>query len=414
MKKILLILIMVLFIIKGVYAQNSWQLQTSPVGSDLVSVWFTDSLSGWIAAEDGTVLHTVNSGKTWEVLAAIGHFTPVKIVFANHTLGWMAGTISNAGDSACVFRTQDGGANWYKVLKHSHYRINDLFFINDTLGWIAGYEISGNDTASLLLHTIDGGESWTMPKGIRIQDMLYAVHFRDMNFGEACGQDGIFLTTNNGGLGEVFGWAAEISIPSHAKDLYGIFNSGSQNGCAVGEGGFILLTKDKWANHYDYTSNSGDTLLAVAGDSSGIRYWAVGRNGCIVNIVVGFIMNITEADRVTPKHLNDIMAFNSNNIWAVGENGTIIYYGLLTENHNTIVPNNIRVYPNPSGQFLFVESPGQNISGISLFSVDGKEVMRQLFEPPVNYCQTDISALPEGVYIVTTGNYFGKFIIGKE
>ncbi len=314
--------------ISDVSAQNVWQTQSSPVSSDLVSVSFTDNLHGWIATDDGNILFTENGGANWQTIAQIPNATPSKIFFRDTLLGWLTGGYNSVVDSAFILRTEDGGVTWQPAFQAQQFGLSDIFFINDTLGWTSGYELSGGDTLSLILHSLDAGDNWSVPFGPRVQNRLYGIHFRDNNYGEACGQDGIFFHTNSGGQGESANWSMNIAIPGYGKDLYGIHNSGNLYGCSVGEDGFVLVTKDEWTGHIDNNTSSGDTLFAVSGLQDLPNFWAAGSNGCIATIRYAlFMVMISEEERVTSNDLHDICVVDENHIWAVGEKGTIIAYG---------------------------------------------------------------------------------------
>ncbi len=314
--------------ISDVSAQNVWQTQSSPVSSDLVSVSFTDNLHGWIATDDGNILFTENGGANWQTIAQMPNATPSKIFFRDTLLGWLTGGYNSVVDSAFILRTEDGGVTWQPVFQAQQFGLSDIFFINDTLGWTTGYEFSENGILSLIMHTLDGGDSWSVPFGPRVQNRLCGIHFRDNNYGEACGQDGLFFHTNSGGQGESANWSMNIAIPGFGKDLYGIYNSGNLYGCSVGEDGFVLVTKNKWTSYVDNYTSSGDTLFAVSGLPDKSNFWAVGSNGCIANIQYAlWIVMISEEERITLNDLHDICVIDENHIWAVGEKGTIVAYG---------------------------------------------------------------------------------------
>lgn len=307
-------------------AQNSWKPQFSPIQSDLVSLSFIDHLTGWIASSDGDILYTNDAGANWEEIAQLEHISPTRIFFWDSTLGWLSGNSKTAPDSAFVFRTNDGGESWEPVHKAAFFRLNDLFFANDTLGWIVGSETDGSDPLSWIARSIDGGDSWIQSSSSRIMNDLYSVHFRDANIGQVCGQDGAFFGTSSGGS-LIDYWSKNSSVPSFGKDLYGIYNGGVANGCAVGESGLVLYTQNNWSSYLDGYSSSQDTLHAVSGLSTGLQFWAAGNNGCIVNVKYAiFMLLVTEEERITSKDLYDICVTDQNHLWAVGEKGTILSY----------------------------------------------------------------------------------------
>lgn len=405
-----------LFFFAGMHAQMTWQAQSAPVSEDLISVCFVDTVHGWIASENGTVLYTENAGKSWNSVTRIEDFQPSKLWFTSTQLGWITGKFTNRPDTVSILRSVNGGGAWEVVFDGAGYTLSDLFFVNDTLGWTVGWERSGNDTVSLILHTVDGGDSWIMPMGPRIQNELYSVHFRDINYGQACGQDGIFFTTNNGGRNELSGWAMNIAIPSYGKDLYDIFNGGNDYGCAVGEGGFVLFTKDKWANHLDNNTTGGDTLLAVTGLKDGTGLWAAGKNGSVAGVQYSFLgLSVYEEDHISSHDLNDIIAMSDHHLWAVGNNGTIMFRGMnVTGVQDNVIHKYFSVYPNPAGDIIHISCMGNDdVNDISLYSADGRPVR---FKRPcggMNEEVVDVSGFREGFYLLKINHETHKITIAR-
>ena len=404
-----------LFYNVDLHAQLAWQEQTAPVSADLISVCFADSVHGWIASENGIILYTENAGKVWNSLAQIDNFIPSKLWFISTQLGWITGKFTDRADTVSILRTVNGGSIWDIVFDGAGITLNDLFFINDTMGWTVGWEHSGNDPISLILHTVNGGDSWIMSQGPRIQNELYGIHFRDIDYGQACGQDGIFFTTNNGGRNEL-GWATNIAIPSYSKDLYDIFNGGNDYGCAVGEGGFVLFTKDKWVNHLDYNTTIGDTLLAVTGLTDGSGIWTAGRNGYVAGVQYSFLgLGVYEEGHITSQDLNDIMTVSDHHIWAVGDNGTIMFRGMNpTGIHPNIIQQHFSIYPNPAKDNIQIRCmSNDDVNSISLFSADGRPV--QFKQQPGGFAERvlNISGLPEGFYLLKVNSEIYKISIAR-
>jgi photosystem II stability/assembly factor-like uncharacterized protein len=394
--------------------QLTWQIQGAPVNENLISVCFSDTAHGWIATDNGTVLYTGNAGKDWETRVQIENFMPTKLWFSNTQLGWISGKFTNRADTAFILRTVNGGSDWEIIFDGAGITLNDLFFINDTMGWTVGWERSGDDPISLILYTVNGGDSWIMPQGPRIMNELYSVHFRDINYGQACGQDGIFFTTNNGGRNELSGWAMNIAIPSYGKDLYDIFNGGDNYGCAVGEGGFVLFTKDKWANNLDYNTASGDTLLAVTGLTDGTGFWAAGKNGYVAGVQYSFLgLGVFEEDHITSCDLNDIITVSDHHIWAVGDNGTIMFRGMNpTGMHDNVIQKHFYVFPNPAKDNIRISyMSNDNVNDISLFSADGKSVQLKQYPGTSTEKVLDVSGLSEGFYLLKVNNEVYKITI---
>lgn len=400
----------------GINAQFSWHTQSSPTSADLISVNFTDSIHGWIAGADGTILYTENAGEEWTTIASLADFTAEQICVRSQNLAWLTGASKSKPDSAIVFFSTNGGTGWEPVFYLSNVVIHDIFFINDTLGWITGAEVSEDDTLSLIMHSINGGENWEMAQGPRIHNDLFSIHFRDENYGQAFGEGGIFFTTNNGGLSDISGWAMNIAIQAYSKDIYDIFNAESDYGCAVGEDGIVAFTKDKWANHLmDYTS-SGDTLNAITGLPDGIDYWAVGNQGSMVQVKYAlFMLNLIEEERITANNLNDVYAVDEEHIWAVGDQGTILCYSKQSVSYNKdLSVHKPLVYPNPASNTIYIKHLNNTLQNLVIRSIDGKVVyktvsFRENFEKGI-----DITSFPDGIYLIKVNNHNEKIIISHN
>ena len=87
----------------------------------------------------------------------------------------------------------------------------------------------------------------------------FGVSFRDEFKGTACGTDGSFFITNNGGTS----WAMGISMP--VLNLNDIYNFGLLTGCLVGDEGTALFTTNNWNQYIDQNTGTDENLNAVTG-----------------------------------------------------------------------------------------------------------------------------------------------------
>ncbi len=93
---------------------KTWQkaMQIPRTEGLYVSMDFVNSQEGWIACEDGSVIHTLDGGSTWQVIAhARIKFSCIR--FNNQTSGWALDTNGE------FFRSTNGGATW-DVVSLSH------------------------------------------------------------------------------------------------------------------------------------------------------------------------------------------------------------------------------------------------------------------------------------------------------
>lgn len=159
---------------------KSWS--RSYLGSQLWSIDFTDQNSGWAVGSGGRVSRTSDGGDTWEhrFLPTEADFTSV--FFLNEKIGWLGGGDATHGipfgktaSRGCVWRTVDGGKTWQRTAliqngrpgeHHIPETIDGLAFKDAKQGWAVTHGISkervkGYDLYGRILHTTDGGKSWT-------------------------------------------------------------------------------------------------------------------------------------------------------------------------------------------------------------------------------------------------------------
>jgi photosystem II stability/assembly factor-like uncharacterized protein len=113
---------------------------------NLYDVIFLNETSGWVVGDWGTILHTLDGGKTWS-LSHIGQFPPLfSVCFKNDKVGWAV------GQNGFALKSENGGASWDRFsvnTENSLYRIQ----LKDDYGVMAG------DQATMF-KTDDGGLTW--------------------------------------------------------------------------------------------------------------------------------------------------------------------------------------------------------------------------------------------------------------
>ena len=89
------------------------------------------------------------------------------------------------------------GINWKQSNSPTQSLLTNIFFIDDKEGWVGGHD-------TLILHTIDGGETWEIQyedpiTGGDIPKPILDIVFKDKNNGYAIGAYGLMLMTSDGG-----------------------------------------------------------------------------------------------------------------------------------------------------------------------------------------------------------------------
>jgi photosystem II stability/assembly factor-like uncharacterized protein len=100
------------------------------------SIFFTDSITGWIVGGNGSIdshyggviLTTTNGGEIWaEVDSNKSYGQLYKIRFSDRNRGWFV------GQSGMIYRTTDVGGNWISQ-KEKKYNFSSIYFVNENNG----------------------------------------------------------------------------------------------------------------------------------------------------------------------------------------------------------------------------------------------------------------------------------------
>ncbi len=139
------------------HSQDSWEKIQSPTENFLRTLYFADSLRGWVA-----------------------------------------------GDSGVVFYTSDGGLSWSQQQTNTYNKIMRLFFLDDNRAWaLAWADFISSDRlfyGTEILKTTDGGTNWSVEQYRDEGAFLRGIYFIDTLRGFMGGHPANILTTRNGGI----------------------------------------------------------------------------------------------------------------------------------------------------------------------------------------------------------------------
>ncbi|HEY6952754.1 MAG TPA: YCF48-related protein [Bacteroidota bacterium] len=181
---------------------TSWTMQYN-ADWKLPIVSFIDSNNGWALTDSLShsglsspceILRTTNAGVTWTAQfrdTTPGWLEAFQMVDATH--GWVV------GDSAKILRTVDGGTHWTPVTNTGNNSDHSaVFFLNDSLGWIGGRP-SSNQGVPIVLHTTNGGGSWSIQNTSTQTEGIFSIYFIDADNGwYTADYGGIAHATNAG------------------------------------------------------------------------------------------------------------------------------------------------------------------------------------------------------------------------
>lgn len=186
----------------------------------LFAIHFINSEVGWIGGSRGRILHTKDGGNHWESLKSGTKLDICEIQFVDEKVGWIAASkVSENRSSAVVFHTDNGGNDWKPLWKKQTdwVWLMGMRFLDAGTGWgaIGINEYSGD---CLLIHTTDGGKTWseTVLKGIYPSGL----YFLDKDRGMILTQRNHIYVTHDGGKT----WGAEIKpirkFPWHISEVF--------------------------------------------------------------------------------------------------------------------------------------------------------------------------------------------------
>ena len=278
MKSVKFSLILFLFFVCFQTARADWAKQESSSLAWFYDIYFLTENKGWIAGSGGTILTTIDGGKTWKKERDFTSDTIREVYFTDENNGWLLceRDIYSLGSFApsYVLKTSDGGARWERI------------------------EFGGSDK----------------------RKKIAKIFFNEKGSGAAIGEGGVYFALDDNKKT----WK---KMPSTVRYLMldGIFTDDS-HGTMVGAGGTILFTEDaglSWNKSSVFGSNSTAKLNSVffINQKTG---WTVGTQGKIYQTFTGGKV-WREQNSPTAKDLTDVVFCNTAEGWAVGEEGLILH-----------------------------------------------------------------------------------------
>ena len=132
-------------------------MQDSGCQASLRGLCVVSEKIAWASGSAGTVLRTVDGGKTWQQCSPKNS---EKLDFRDiHAFDDQRAVIVNAGQPARFYLTKDGGKSWKKTFQHP----SEKSFFDAVSFWDDKHGIAMSDPIDdrvLLIETLDGGASW--------------------------------------------------------------------------------------------------------------------------------------------------------------------------------------------------------------------------------------------------------------
>ena len=234
---------------------ESWEMQTTQFPCN--AIWMISKNEGYAGGDNGRVYRTTDGGKNWNAIGGIGNtlsdisfssgastgfvcgqnsayakIGPEGVTMIEKITNGDIGSVSATGpDEAYFFGCSlmlhyNGSGMWADQDRHSTGYIYANFMLNSKQGWAAGADIIINTVdgenwfpqtspttnrgmfdvfflnenegwvigeRGLIMHTTNGGTTWTVEAEGVTDNYLRAVHFPSSNVGYICGNEGTLL-----------------------------------------------------------------------------------------------------------------------------------------------------------------------------------------------------------------------------
>lgn len=160
MRRVLVALAAGSFAASAVAANPTVETQDSGVTVRLRGISAVDANVAWASGREGTVLRTIDGGKTWSNVSVPDakelDFRDIEGFDANTAVALSIGP----GAASRVYRTEDGGKTWKLVLQNKDERaFFDCMAFKGEDGWMLGDPVDGHFQ---VYRTRNGGRDWSL------------------------------------------------------------------------------------------------------------------------------------------------------------------------------------------------------------------------------------------------------------
>lgn len=333
------ILIFVLFVfLFAISADAQWQKQTVDTKASLRGLSVVNANVVWASGTGGTVLRTVDGGKTWSVFkvpdAEKLDFRDIEAFDAKTAFILSIGE----GESSRIYKTVDGGKTWKLQFKNT----NPKAFFDAFAFWDKNNGMAMSDPVDgkyLLLKTTDG-ETWQIADTEKMANTkpgeaafaasgtCLLTNGKNDIFLVSGGNDARVFRSNNRGLS----WFVSNTPMTKGTAGSGIFSIAmfdKNRGVIVG-GNYEKA--DEINNNLAFTNDGGKTWNSAKGLNgyrSGVAFIdkktivAVGSSGSDLSTDGGKTWK-----NLDKENYNSVQSNGKKSIWAVGANGLISKYSM--------------------------------------------------------------------------------------
>jgi photosystem II stability/assembly factor-like uncharacterized protein len=315
----------------------SWHLLPSAGGATFRSLAAVSRQIAWIGSDDGTVLRSVDGGRSWRDVSPPGsaglHFRDINAHDAYSAVAMTAGP----GTDSRLYATSDGGRSWRLAYEASDPAVyfDSMAFFDARHGLVIADPVGGKFQ---VLSTIDGGNRWTLlpnsgmpatqPNEYAFADSGTTVTTagRDVWFGSGGSVSRIYHSRDGGLTWDVRPTPILSGSVDGTAGIYGLAFRTAELGLAVG-GDFLTPDVTSRVSSISYL---GRPWKSPAHEPSGVRFAAawlpftlataitVGINGSDISYDAGLHWT-----RFDDGEFNTVGCAADGTCWAAGDLGRV-------------------------------------------------------------------------------------------
>jgi len=292
---------------------QAWERVSCPISDDLHNGCFVDTLHGWIVSYGtGVVLSSNDGGHVWSVCSRLDSIFYECMYFSNPDTGWIC------GEHGRLLHTVDGGRTWSnRDVGSASLAFYGVHFPSVMRGLLVGMDTETR--TGVLYESSDGGRTWRAnAAGSQGRNTGYeAIQFFDQRRGMVGGGRVVLQTEDAGRTWGATDLGKGVVIRSlHFAD--------ATNGWAVGHNGAVFRTTDggrRWSRRTPFTPNRLRSVHFVSVNHGFVAGDANVNEGSLWETRDG-----GESWGVVPGDHGDMHRIfrSSRALWAVGKSGTIL------------------------------------------------------------------------------------------
>lgn len=333
---------------------------TISISSDGTLTGFgTTTANGFLSADKSIGINTLTDGSGSFYLSiyqkdlSVSGDGGLQVQFADNNTGW-ASVYNALYGSFKLYKTTNGGTTW-DVINGIENPVGGFYYFVDALnGWMFGASASTSGTNTDILHTTNGGLSWTT-QATNVGSPK-AVFFSDVLHGWVVGRNALLMKTVDGGTN----WTTLTNTNQNSASQFRSVYALNANVCYFGSS--VSGTSDEYILK---TTNGGSSWTPIQ---------------------VPFQYSVF-----------NVVFWDENNGWISGDYGEIAHYSNNTEIQNPLGKDIFEsVFPNPANDFIKIKGEFEK-SNVKIYDISGNCVLDKSLEDDN---KIDVRKLSVGIYFI--------------